>query len=237
MSTSTTIYCTNCGKQLVATKKFCTGCGTKLIVQSAPQRVAQPVQANNHPPHTGYSSHIKPAQSTSSNTAATGKLLISGNGKYNMKSLLYWAFMIVCDVALLLAGLDLRATIATAPRNAAGVDLPFFGRMSLDGANSLATGMLVVAILGLIFGTAMAILVLRRYQSEINVYDNVITGKNVQGFSPTLQEFNVPMGDVMNVDVLKETGIIVRTQYGTYTSYTKKADEIRNVIMANIGRP
>jgi len=225
---SNTIFCSNCDNQVTSQMSFCFDCGTKVGVTSS----VAPMPLSTPPTQSSRLASL--VQSTGDNLLDKGKLLISGNGKYNFRSLLYWAFMIICNIGFFVISLDLRDTVSTAPRNATSVTMPFFGTMSLSEASSLTTGMIVIAVLLIIFGIVMAIFVLRRYASEIHVYENVITGKNVQGFSPTLQEFSIPISDVINVDVLKQTGVVIRTQYGTYTSYTKKADEIRDAILSNI---
>ena len=217
--------CSSCGKQLASNKKFCTGCGAKVGVQS------------NLPTPPNVRQKAFPAANVGSGSSSTGQLLISGDGKYNLSSLIYWGLMIIADAVILVLGFELRDMVARAPR-ATFNRVPHVQigtqTLTLEQAQTLSTFMIVIAILGLLAGAFFATWALRRYQSKISVYENVITGKNVQGFSPTLQEFSVPMADIMNVDVLKQTGVVVRTQYGTYTSYTKKADEVRNIIMSNI---
>jgi len=171
------------------------------------------------------------------NSNSTGKLLIAGDGKYNLGSLIRWGFSILADIALLVIGFGvIPDMIADAQRQRNFSHFDIAGeRLSIADMESIATIVVVVGVIGLIVGIIFAALALRRFQSEIRVYERCIMGKNIQGFEPTVKEFNVPMADVMNVDVLKETGIVVRTQYGTYTSYTKQAKEIRDIIMANLG--
>lgn len=224
-------FCSNCGKQLASNKNFCTGCGTKVEKNSHP--VQQKVTQNTFSKSNVFAN-------PDSNLPNAGKLLVSGDGKYNLSSLIYWSFLIIGDIALLFFGFRIRDMVARAPR-------PTFNRtpyiqvgtwtLSIEQAQTLSSVLIFIAIVLIVIGTFFAIWALRRCQSKINVYENVITGTNVQGFSPTLQEFNIPIIDVMNVDVLNQTGVIIRTQYGTYKSYTKKADEIRNIVMLGAGKP
>ena len=221
-----TSFCSNCGNQLTESVGFCAGCGTKIGAKSTIVPVTPPIQSQKP---------TQPLAQTKANHANMGRLLIEGNGKYNLGALVYWGLSIIADVVILVLGLvAIPDLIAGAPRGRAWVEIGTM-RFSIEDMEFIATLLVIVGVIGLIAGIIFSILALRRFQSEIRVYENCIMGKTIQGLAPTVQEFNIPLVDVMNVDVMKQTGIIVRTQYGTYTSYTKKADEIRNVIMQNMG--
>ena len=162
----------------------------------------------------------------------TGNLLIAGDGKYNLTSLISWGISLIAYAICLVIGLVVIPDLIRTTRRGW---IEFVGmRFSIQDAQSMATMFIIIGLIGLIIGMYFTILALRRFQSEIHVYDNCIIGKNVQGMPPALQEFNVPLSDVKNVDVLKGTGITIHTQYGTYTSYTKNANEVRDIIMANL---
>ena len=207
-------FCTNCGKQLTVNAAFCSGCGTKLQSRTPVPQMAPSRESTGHP--------------------LTGTLLIAGDGKYNLSKLIYWFFSLVGDVALLVVGLGVLPELIDEARRRRA-QLQFFGHnISITEAETIANIMVVIGVVGLVVGIIFATLALRRYQSRINVYDYFITGKTVVGFPPTSHEFNIPMSDVRNIDVLKGTGIVLHTHYATYTCYTKKADEIRNVILSNL---
>ena len=130
--------------------------------------------------------------------SVTGKLLIEGDGKYNLKSLIYWGFSLIADIVFLVLGLGVIPDMINEARRQAGrhgVAMFQIGntRLSIQDMETAMTVFVVIGILGLIVGVIFSIIALRRYQSKISVYETCITGKTVQGLAPTVQEFNVPI--------------------------------------------
>jgi len=112
--------------------------------------------------------------------------------------------------------------------------LPSIPRHARDFAPIIRIGG-IMAIVGGIFGVGYTIYVaylgMTERKTKIYVYDDVVKGTVMIGSFGHLQEFNLPYIDIKNVDVVKQTAIIIHTQYEKYTCAAKNSHEIRNKIM------
>jgi len=145
--------------------------------------------------------------------------IVSGSWKASGKVAMgLWGFGVVIDIIMLVAGIGVRSSAR---------------RGSIE--ETLAIFLIVLGALGLVFSLYKLSLEVLAYNSGISVYEDAIRGNGQTSKFSLPQEFDLPIRDVRNVDIIKARGaafgLVVYTQYANYTCYLNNCDEVRNKIV------
>ena len=142
----------------------------------------------------------------------TNKLLVSGNGKFMSAGFILPVIFLVISIVAFTSGVDLSDNWSRQDQ-------------------TMGTIMIIVGVFLFLSAGINAGRTLLSIRTSISVYEDVVKGSGLISQFSAPQEFSVSISDIRNVDVLKNTGIVVQTQYAKYTCYMKNAEEVRSKIM------
>jgi len=151
------------------------------------------------------------------------KLLISGNGKHYKRKVGVGIFTIVFNISLAIVAFVGTSTIGTSY----SVSRSF---REIIGVIGPIAGVLMVG--AVIYQCYVLALNIAASKTNISVCETSISGDGATS-SFSVQSFNLPLEDVMNVDVIKNVAIVICSKHETYKCYTSNCAEIREVILKN----
>lgn len=145
------------------------------------------------------------------------KLLATGDGGYMKIVYAVSGFYLLVGIAGIAYGVNIKDSIKWYNRD--------------EFLETLAPIIIVFGILFCFVAVFNFFRTLLITQTNIFVYEDMVTGSGMTGLLSAPQSFNITISDVRNVDVQKNTAIFLHTQYGKYTCYMKNAAEVQGKIM------
>ena len=201
------MFCMNCGAKMLAQDVFCANCGKQGV------------------PTTNTQARPKNQMENS------GGLLILEGQKYS-GGIVAWIISLLADVFILSNGLsmlDQARTMGSMHR----AQVRILGTLTAQELRNLGTFLVIFGVALAILSVTAIFLRLRWRKTQIRVYDNcVIASVYTNKFYSELQEMNLSYADIRNVDLIKQGGIIIYTQYERYFCYLKNPSEIQTAIKA-----
>lgn len=155
-----------------------------------------------------------------------GKFIISGDGKHRRKYLIFYFLLII--VAFIVAFFVLNF---------------IEGRMSSANRQQYEMLLNIQAIIVILVTLKIALILLKMWQTSlsiattISVYENAIKGKVTTGFmNCSTESINLYPSTIMNVDVIKNNGLVLYTLGAKYTCYAENNEDIRDKIKGMVNK-